>query len=107
MVVTNVPPKPWTNLSNVMAQLANVRPMDKPSNTKLWAEAKKWIDSAKNPGSANDWADDKPIGPTKTSSELWEALRITGDSEHGYGTLSERWTDDITSQIHKRRAVSQ
>ncbi len=66
--------------------LAKVRPMDKPSNTKLWDEAKGWLDITLQLGHSHDWK--KDIGVKAAEPEFWEALRIVRDSEHGYGSFS-------------------
>lgn len=59
--------------------------MDKPSNTKLWDEAKGWLDITLQLGHSHDWK--KDIGVKAAEPEFWEALRIVRDSEHGYGSF--------------------
>ncbi|KAI2628155.1 hypothetical protein GGS21DRAFT_492799 [Xylaria nigripes] len=83
-VLKIAPPKTWLNASKVLAHLALVRPMAKPSNSILWDRSRKWLDEAIRLGNQYGWADDAPINLSFKEPEVWEAIRIVGDSKEGF-----------------------
>ncbi|KAI2641255.1 hypothetical protein GGS21DRAFT_487595 [Xylaria nigripes] len=84
-VLKIAPPRTWLDGALVLRYLAQCRPMDKPSNNKLWARAREWLDKAVERGSQGEWRDymviDMPVAPP----EMWEAVRIVGDVRGGGG----------------------
>jgi hypothetical protein len=61
--------------------------LDKPSNSRLWEEAEVWLKEAAIRGHHNEWKDGGHITVKYLESEFWEALRVVGDSEEGFGTF--------------------
>ncbi|KAI2635528.1 hypothetical protein GGS21DRAFT_490191 [Xylaria nigripes] len=83
------PPRPWCDTAKLIAHLATSRPLDKPSNSRLWKTAREWIDDAQKIGSAANWTPNIVTVLRRLEDEHWEALRIIGDSDAGFGTFPQ------------------
>ncbi|KAI2629053.1 hypothetical protein GGS21DRAFT_492605 [Xylaria nigripes] len=89
------PPRKWADPVRLFRYLAQIRPLDQPSNAKIWVNGKKWLNSAIKQGESTNWKGN--INPGKGDAEFWEALRISGCSKDGYGS----WPDIIRKQINE------
>ncbi|KAI1430415.1 hypothetical protein GGR50DRAFT_699108, partial [Xylaria sp. CBS 124048] len=85
-VLKLAPPKPWTDKAKTLAFLSVQKPMDIPSTSKFWATANNWLDEVIRQGSEKEWRDDMTIDVPRISAELWDVIRIIGDSTEGFGT---------------------
>ncbi|KAI2635237.1 hypothetical protein GGS21DRAFT_101099 [Xylaria nigripes] len=94
-VLKMTPPREWMDTAKIFAYLAQARPRDKPSNYKYWKSSKDWLDEAIRQGDAFSWRDDARISPPRTDPENWEALRIIGDTQTGYGTFPSTLAEGI------------
>ncbi|TRX88789.1 hypothetical protein FHL15_010359 [Xylaria flabelliformis] len=96
-VLKIAPPRPWMDVSEVMKHLTRVHPMEKPSMSNLWRDAKALLSAAAREGSRNGWNNDANIRVSKTDPEFWEALRIVGDAEDGHGVFPSKLRSKIVS----------
>ncbi|KAI2623410.1 hypothetical protein GGS21DRAFT_494252 [Xylaria nigripes] len=86
-VIKIAPPKKWMDKVKLMGFLSTSRPMDKPSNGKLWSQAREWLNEAIRQGGSQGWNDNILINVPAITAEFWEAIRIIGDSSEGFGTF--------------------
>ncbi|KAI1820033.1 hypothetical protein F4861DRAFT_543310 [Xylaria intraflava] len=101
-VIKIAPPKPWARTGRVMHFLSLTKPMEQPSNVTLWTKVRDWLDDVNKLGSDLAWKDDLDFDSIKTNypiwePELWEAIRIVGDAQDGFGTFPRTLKGKITS----------
>ncbi|KAI0547079.1 hypothetical protein F4679DRAFT_597871 [Xylaria curta] len=96
-VMKIAPPRPWMDASEVMKHLARVRPMEKPSISNLWRDAKALLTLAIMEGSYHRWENDANIRISKIEPEFWEALRIVGDAGYGHGIFPYKLRNKLAS----------
>ncbi|KAI2623411.1 hypothetical protein GGS21DRAFT_494253 [Xylaria nigripes] len=96
-MVTNIaPPRDWIKKSKLFTYLAKARPKDKVSNYKFWVATRNWLDEVIRQGDLSDWSDEGTLNPPVTDEEIWEAIRIVGDSQDGYGTYPKAIKEKMT-----------
>ncbi|KAI1822427.1 hypothetical protein F4861DRAFT_541018 [Xylaria intraflava] len=86
-VMKIAPPKQWTDKHKVMTYLASTKPLEKQSNTKIWIQANTFLDKALAIGAQTNWSDDTTMTMDDSPAEFWDALRIIGDANLGFGTF--------------------
>ncbi|KAI2632956.1 hypothetical protein GGS21DRAFT_522078 [Xylaria nigripes] len=86
-LLQKVPPQPWIDMEKLLGHLSTSRPLEKPSNSKIWKLARNWLDEAIRCGSENQWDNDISFPSHITDESFWEALRIVGDADAGFGTF--------------------
>ncbi|KAI0150403.1 hypothetical protein GGR57DRAFT_514310 [Xylariaceae sp. FL1272] len=65
------PPKPWASVDRIMKHLARIPPYKRPSGTRLWIEAKAWLEEAQKLGATAQWMDGNAFQTLpRTDSEL-------------------------------------
>ncbi|KAI1820373.1 hypothetical protein F4861DRAFT_543006 [Xylaria intraflava] len=94
-VMKIAPPKQWTDKHKVMTYLASTKPLEKQSNTKIWIQANTFLDKALAIGAQTNWSDDTTMTMDDSPAEFWEALRIIGDANLGFGTFPSQIRERI------------
>ncbi|KAI2635910.1 hypothetical protein GGS21DRAFT_489625, partial [Xylaria nigripes] len=77
----------WVDQSKVISYLALARPLEKPSNSKLWRLACLWIDEAERNVKNQGWSDEMTFSCANIDDALFEALRLNGDTSLGFGAF--------------------
>ncbi|KAI1822979.1 hypothetical protein F4861DRAFT_540484 [Xylaria intraflava] len=86
-VLRNASIQSWCDEKKVLRHLATCRPMAKPANTKPWRLCRIWILKALASGSKQSWSDHADIQCYVVDDSIWEAVRIIGDADEGFGTF--------------------
>ncbi|KAI1430446.1 hypothetical protein GGR50DRAFT_702189 [Xylaria sp. CBS 124048] len=89
-ILSRVPPRPWVDKKRLIEHLATSKPLEMPSNSKPWKTVRLWIEAATRYGSMKNWADDIDFPIDPIDDGLWEAVRIIGDTDLGFGTFPNR-----------------
>ncbi|KAI1430622.1 hypothetical protein GGR50DRAFT_701334 [Xylaria sp. CBS 124048] len=88
-VLELIPVQPWVDAGRVVVYLATTQPLEKPANTRLWRLARKWLHECVERGSKSGWGENSDFPDELQDESFWEALRIIGDTDAGYGTFPD------------------